>query len=263
MKMSYLRKNNNKFRKVLIWALIIIFMLFILSFTGAGKLFGGVMHYVGYPFWKAKSFVFERSYFITGVWQSRLNMAEENLMLKEELLIANLKLKGKELLEAEIRDLNALLNREDLSRVKPVMVLSNPPQTAYDFLIVQGGKDIGLKGGEKIFFESVILGEVEEVFQKTARIKTFSSGGVKTEGFVERSGLPVTLYGKGGGNFESRLPQEVDIEEGDFVIIPGIANRFIGQVESIESNPTDSFKTVFLRYPLNLSTVRWVAVETK
>jgi cell shape-determining protein MreC len=264
MKMNYRRRNERGFRKIFLVFALALFLLGISFFSPrTNHLLAGIFHRGGSFLWGFRINVAEKSAFVIALLRSRTSLSEENLVLKRELEEANLKLEDQSLLEGQIQNLKNLLGRGNLSKMLPAMVLSRPPQTAYDFLIIDAGANLGLKGGEKVFFENVLLGEVEKVFDRTSRVKAFSSSGTEIHGFIERSNLPVTILGKGGGNFESKLPHEADVEEGDFVTIPAIDSHlsFIGQIEEVESNATGSFKRILLRYPFNLSALRWITVE--
>ncbi|TSC61167.1 MAG: Uncharacterized protein G01um1014107_93 [Parcubacteria group bacterium Gr01-1014_107] len=264
MKMNYHLRSDRKFKKSWLALLILIAIIFVLTISSpVQSLLGSTLQYVGYPFWQAKVFVSQRASYLGALWHSRLKLAEDNKLLRKELTKLNLALKEKSLIEEENRNLKTLLERGALKEGIPALVLARPPQTFYDVLIIDVGRDAELQGGEIVYSESVVLGRVEEIYAKTAKVKLYSSSAMETQAFVGRVHLPVLVKGRGGGNFEARLPQEAPIEEGDFVTIVGDPTRLLGQVEAIEGSPTGSFKRILLRYPINLSEIQWVAVERR
>jgi rod shape-determining protein MreC len=262
--MNYHLRSDRKFRKIwLIPVIIIAIILFLIISSPLQRALGGTLNYLSYPFWKAKATFSNRVSHGEALWRSRLSLVEDNKALRKELARLELNLETLPFLEEENKNLKALLDRGALHENLPALVLARPPQTFYDVLIIDVGKNSGLEGGEIVYFESIVLGEVEEVNAKTSKVRLYSSSGVETEAFVERIDLPVLVTGRGGGNFKARLPQESPIEEGDFLTIVGNPNRLLGQVEAIEANPKDSFKRILLRYPVNLSEIQWLAVEIK
>jgi len=193
--------------------------------------------------------------------KSRESMIKENQELKKKLMESEFQKADIEILTIENKQLRNLLDRQEMPKTLPAFILVRPPQTLYDVLIIDIGKNKGLKSGERVLFRNILLGEIIEVFEKTASVKLLSSGGFETEAYIERINLPVKIIGKGSGNFESKLPKDAEVEIGDFLIIPGDRGKLLGQVEEIERNPASSFIKIFFRLPLNLQEIRWVSVE--
>ncbi len=261
--MNYPRPIRKKTKKSRLVTLILLFVFVGLAvFSGkVGEVSKNILNSVALPFWEAKVSTADRSSYLGALFRSRISQADEIKRLKEELLLAQLNLKGLEFIAEENRNLKTLLNREDLQDTVSASVLARPPQIPYDTFIIDIGKRHGLAGGEKVFFENVLIGVVEEVFNKNSKVRILSSSGVETGAFIERVNLPVVAVGRGGGNFEINLPQESEVEIGDFLVVPGSPQKLLGQIEEIEQTQAGAFKRVLLRFPINLSEIRWVAVE--
>jgi cell shape-determining protein MreC len=140
-------------------------------------------------------------------------------------------------------------------------VLTKPPQSMYDTLVLDAGENLGIVvGGQVTLSDAATLGVIDEVFGRTSRAKLFSSVDTETPAVIDRTDLSVTLIGRGAGNFEIRLPQEVDIMKGDVIRLPGMTPSVVATVVEVESNPTNSFKRVFCKMPINIAELRWVSV---
>lgn len=263
MKMNYHHKSKTKSKKLLYSSLLTIVGLFFLySFSVPVESFlKKSFQDIAYPFWKSKAFVSDRFFVLGSFFKSRGSIIEENEELKRKLMAFEIESNNLDLLRKENNQLRDLLNRGEDKEVLPAFILSRPPQMPYDIFLIDIGQNSNLKGGEDVYFKNIILGKVIKVFEKTAQVRISSSGGLETDAFIERLNLPVKVTGKGNGNFESKLPQEVDVEIGDVLIVPGEHGKLLGQIEEVERNPSSSFIKILLRLPVNLSEIRWVSVQ--
>lgn len=263
MTMNYRPRNDRK-KKRIFWlsGFLILAVLLIYFFSNPIKnLLSGTLNFTAYPFWKAQVSAVEKSFYLKSFLNSRIKQAEELRLAKEELLKIELKLKEFAILEEENRNLKTLLGREDFEETISALVLVRPPEVFYDVFVIDLGARDGISGGEKVFFENILLGYVEKVFSKTSQVKLLSSSGVETSAFIERINLPVNVFGRGGGNFEATVPQDVQVEIGDFLVIPGLPQKLLGQVEELEQRPAGAFKRILFKFPVNISEIRWVALE--
>ena len=104
------------------------------------------------------------------------------------------------------------------------------------------------------------MGTVSEVFPKSAKVKLFSASGDETNAILERHNVPVTLIGAGGGNFRFELPRDMIVETGDRILSSDIAARHLATVGDVSVRPTDSFKEVLAKSPINIFALRFVFV---
>jgi hypothetical protein len=71
------------------------------------------------------------------------------------------------------------------------------------------------------------------------------------------------IVGRGGGNFEMIIPRDFIILKGDEVVLPGIVPYVVGIVETIISDPRDSFTKALLVSPVNIQELKFVEVESQ
>ncbi len=229
MKANYLQKNRSKqpyFRRIL--TLITIF----LSGAVVFYFFDSTVISILSPVWKAKNVI------MTG---------------NEVLPILNQ--------QTEVNRLLELVGRKQNINMVVAAVLTHPPQTPYDIIIIDAGSNESIAVGSEVSLpEGPILGVVSEVFSKRARIKLFSTSGEETNAILERNNVPVVLVGTGGGNFKLTLPRDTTVEKGDKILSPNIVPRLLAVVGEININSTDSFKEVLAKSPTNIFTIRFVFV---
>ena len=140
-------------------------------------------------------------------------------------------------------------------------VLTRPPQTPYDIIIIDAGSNESITIGSEVSLpEGPILGIISEVFAKSAKVKLFSASGEETNAVLERNDVPVTLIGHGGGNFRLALPRDIAVERGDRILSSDIASRHLATVGEINVEPTDSFKEILAKSPTNIFILRFVFV---
>ncbi len=140
------------------------------------------------------------------------------------------------------------------------MVLSRPPQTPYDVVIVDIGNDSSVAVGHQVLLpEGLPVGKVSEILGSQAKVKLFSAVGEETQATLERHNVPVSLRGAGGGNFTINLPRDVAVEKEDRII--SSESSLLAVVEDITIRPTDSFKEVLAKSPTNIFSLRFVIIK--
>lgn len=263
--MNYLPQNNRRGGRR--FGPIVFTVLCVLVMFGLVSLFPlflpSVAHTIGKPFWSVGSFIADHTSVFRGFISSRTRLVEKNKELEDKLQQAQLLLDTRALVEQENKSLKESWGRNtDTSRVL-ASVLVRPPRTPYDTLVLDVGSDQGVSEGDVVVAaDAVMLGIIDYVFEHTSRARLLSSVDTRTDAFISRNNIMVELVGTGGGNFEIRLPQDVDIVEGDDIVLPGITPRLVARVEAIESVPTDSFKRVFCKASAHVYQMRFVSVYT-
>jgi cell shape-determining protein MreC len=160
--------------------------------------------------------------------------------------------------------LKELLGRTVFTNTILGAVLVRPNVSLYDTFVIDIGAREGISVGDLIVVSGdTIMGTISEVYNTTSKVKLFSTPGEITRVTIGASAISADAEGRGGGNFQAKLPRDVDVEEGDSVIMPGITQKLFGVVEKVVSNPTDPFKTILFKNPINSAEIEWVQVITK
>lgn len=260
MKTNFLQKNSFRSRRrsgrreALVITVVFIAGVLVLS------VFGGALSTALAPLWRSNTLLTRGISNLVGSLREKDMLITENTALKErlasseELIIA---LRG---IASQRDELLATFGRRPPESI-PASVLVHPPETPYDVLVIDAGKDLGVGVGSAVTTpEGNGLGLVSAAFAKTAEVRLSSTSGERTDAVLERGGIPVTLVGRGGGNFSFTVPRDTAVELGDRILTPNLDARLLGVVGDIEVTPTDSFKTVLVRSPVNPSEIRFVTV---
>lgn len=193
-------------------------------------------------------------------FESKKDLKEENEKLYSlfDTVRANMLLY--EEIKKENEELKALLGRKENAEAVLGIVLSNPNQSPYDTLFIDVGEKQGVYSGMMVVSDSILLGVVDVAYQNISKVKLFSSPGAELRVLLGKEKIPTIAYGRGGGEFEARLPHDIKIKEGDAVLYSSLHNYLIGTVEYIESKPSSAIQEIFFRAPINIFTLRRVLV---
>ena len=256
--MNYLPKNKLKhlyFKRILILATI--FILGAITFS----LLDSVIISATSSLWKSENVVIRKFQNLSTLFSSQKKLWEENTLLKEKvssLELTILSLSGGQTQEDILLELAS--QKQGLNTVIST-VLTQPPQSPYDTIIIDAGSRDSITLGSVVSLpEGPILGRVSEIFTSRAKVKLLSSNGEETSAVLERGNVPVTLIGAGGGNFKIVLPHDITVEKEDRILSADITSRLVAIVGEINVSPTDSFKEVLAKSPTNIFSLRFVFV---
>lgn len=139
-------------------------------------------------------------------------------------------------------------------------VVARPPESPYDTLVLARGARDGVAIGQGAFGAGgVPLGIVSAVSTDFSRVTLFSSSGIRTNGWVGRANIPITLAGSGAGVMSASLARSAAVTAGDTVFGPG--QLPIGKVTRVDSDPSTSSVTLRITPALNMFSVTWVLLR--
>lgn len=252
-------KHEHRFKIIIIIGLFLLLSLFAFLFPTFTR---SSFYTLSRPLWDISDAVSESFLSIGDYFAFRNSLVKRNSALEEELLALKLKEADYDLISAEIFELRAELGRSgSLPRIS-ARVLSKPPRSPYDTLVINVGSNDGVKVGDKVYLSSnVIIGSIASVTSGTSLVELFSSGDRKQEVTLSRTGASFELKGLGGANFQLEVPKDTDILLNDVFEYPSATPSIIGIVYYIDANSQGSFKTVYLRTPVNVFSAKNVFVE--
>ena len=262
--MSFLQKNktflirDHAKKGILIPAIIVIFFITIFSLDYTRN----ILFTVGSPLWFVRNSIHNFAVESMEVLSAKNSLIQENNSLKEQLSLKNKEQVLFELLRKENEDLKNILNRNKINQ-KLVLssVLVKPFLSPYDTLIIDTGTLDGIKVDDQVLVDGhIFIGYVKEVYEETSKVVLYSSPGEKVKVLIGESNIGKEAEGLGGGNFKVEIPREIDITEGDSVVIPSISTNIFGTVEKIDFKESDSFQTILFKNPVNISELKWVEV---
>lgn len=163
-------------------------------------------------------------------------------------------------LRTENELLKSLLGREQTGRDVLARIISRPPHSIYDTLIIDIGADQNLQIGNKVYYENIVLGEVREVFPHTAKVALYSSSGESIDATPAGEGAALHLVGRGGGSFEVSVPRDLQVAVDTVFTDQSISLSPVAVIKKIIFDPRDPFQTVYLVSPVNVGNISFVTV---
>lgn len=141
-------------------------------------------------------------------------------------------------------------------------VLIRPPQSPYDSLIINAGRNDGIDMGDQVYaFTGFPIGEVVGADDTRSTIKLFSAPGSKIEVLIGTSTTAAVAEGKGGGNFYLKLPKVSDIKAGDTVVRSYLSPEVFSAIESVDASDGEAYTYAYFKLPINLNSLVYVLVK--
>lgn len=123
-----------------------------------------------------------------------------------------------------------------------------------DSVLIDKGADAGIgKGMTVITPSSVLIGKIGEVFENFSKVLLLSNPSSSFDAKVTEKDVSGLVKGEGRSRVAfSLVPKEKSLEKGDVVITSKLGgvfpeNLLVGEVESVSSNPADSFQLAYLK----------------
>jgi cell shape-determining protein MreC len=210
------------------------------------------------PVWRAGSTL---SASVGNAFESGASVLKE----RDVLRLQNETLKSQNLILTErANDLQKLLGTRTQSAGGVLAgVLSRPPVSPYDVLVVDQGRDGGVVEGARAYGTGgTPLGVVSRVERSYSHVELFSAPTKITEGWVGSTRIPVTLYGNGAGTFKAEALHEAGVLVEDTVFVSGGGALPIGSVVAIDSDPSSPKVILHIRPYTNIFSLTWVTIET-
>jgi cell shape-determining protein MreC len=268
--MSYLRRNSSgahergakrKQKRVVVTILFVVF--FFISAEFIFPVFArGIFTAIISPFWSIGDETMDKSGEVSSVLRSKISLIHENESLKNELLTHDALRARLAILAEDNARMKALLNRASTTNMVVGAVLRRPPSSPYDTLVLDAGSRDGIHDMARVFAPGkVLIGTVTSLGSGTSIVTLFSSPEQKTDVVVGEGLIPAVAFGRGGGNFQIKLPSEVGISEGDYIRAPGLSSELLGVVEKISKDSTGSTQTIYFKNSFNMNNLDIVEIE--
>jgi rod shape-determining protein MreC len=187
---------------------------------------------------------------------------------RDRLLAENAELR---LLEEEVVQLrNQLEFQETFPDLEPVPanVISEDPRGVERILIIDQGRDAGIRTGMAVVSPEFFVGQVTSVDDNRARVTLILDAAAQIGGVTQDSGAEGVVYGRwqAGGLIEMRhIDADAEIQPGELVITSGRTQRvppglIIGQVSEIDLDVQADTQTVRLTPMLDYRAIQSVTV---
>jgi cell shape-determining protein MreC len=193
---------------------------------------------------------------------SKYSLVKENERLIQEVASRDASALLVDSLKDENETLKATLGRTGNGNDILGVVLSRPPFSVYDTIVIDVGRTDGLQVGNKVYVEGdTLIGDVVEVYDHQAKVSLFSTPGRQMSVLVGKTNISAQATGRGLGNFVIHLPVEVGVQENDIILLPQIRPHTFGVVETVLVDSSDSLQTILFKSPVNINSLRFVEVD--
>ncbi|HEU4677518.1 MAG TPA: rod shape-determining protein MreC [Candidatus Paceibacterota bacterium] len=254
---SLRRSDAGGLRRLVAW-IVVAFLVLLLARGPLGAL--GSM--VTSPAFSFRHWLETSSATIPVFVRSRLELESEINDLRSKLAAEEGRNAAFSFVTDENRELRALFASSSSPRIL-AGVISRPPLTPYDTLIIDRGAEDGVIEDAPVYFgNDRAVGYVRTVFSGSALVSLFSSPGAESTVYVFGPNIFTTAEGEGGGVIHLSVPQGIEVKAGDVVVLPSLDGGVLGLVDHVTAEPTEPEQDAYVLYDVPLQSVRLVAVGT-
>ncbi len=260
-KQKRFKRRKRKIKKYIgVVALALALILIVWQVPAVSRLLERGAVFVTSPFLYGGQYIADTFTEVKIFFESKKALKEENEKLYSLFGAARANMLLYEEIKKENKELKALLGRKENTEAVLGIVLSNPNQSPYDTLFIDVGEKQGVYYGMPVVSGNILLGVVDMTSENVSKVKLFSSPGAELRVLIGKEKIPTIAYGRGGGEFEVKLPHDVKINKGDAVLYSSLHNYLVGAVEYIESKPSSAIQEIFFRAPINIFTLERVFI---
>lgn len=197
---------------------------------------------------------------VWNVFETRTNLVAENRRLSDELAELRALRFENDIVRAENAALREMLNMSDSEEtVATARVLSRPHTSPYGTMVIGAGERDGVAPGDYVLAPGrIALGRIVSVDSETAIAELLLKSGDTINALIDDT--PVTLEGQ-GMSARAEVPRSITIEVGSPVVMPDTGFG-VGVVRHVESNPPDATQEIFVGFPINTASLRFVRIIT-
>lgn len=264
MKMIY-RRINKTLRHKVFGAIIVLLLIAAVFAGGLFSWFAKPVFFIATPFLNAKNYLSFQLVELMALFDTKEDLAKENRALEEKIEKMKNKILFSELLKKENKDLKNLLAGNTKTDWLVSSVISRPPQSPYDILIIDSGRNDGVQTGSVVIFDNVFIGKIEKASNSSSRVKLASFPEEEMNVMIFSKNLDAdyqsaVAVGQGGGNFNITLPRDIEISAGNLIKTTGTNWFLLGIVEEVKKKPADAFQRILFRIPINIHNLNFVEV---
>lgn len=242
-------------RRRLLIATLLVLLIFVLD-TLSGGIVRSATRVVASRIWRGVSLSAAGEYIAR---QSAL--VKENARLRDELSRAQERALAYESVRRENDLLKTMLQLAQSSHGLAAPVVSSYRASPYGTFLIGAGRNRGIARDDLVLSDAgFVVGRVADAQDSTSIVRSVFANGSNIDVVVAEAAA--TARGEGGGNARVSLPRSIDVQSGDAVVSPAYGGRAVGIVGKVEEVSTSAEKIVYISLPVNISTLRYVYVQT-
>lgn len=263
--MSFLQDKRKRERKKIITRnILFVVIIFLVGRFGFPDFFHKLFSNIFAPVLVTEEKLEEGASLASKHLVSKRSLIKENQELRNEIDKINTMLLDFEITKTENSKLRDLVGGfDDIGNYNVAKVISRPPISFYDTLVVDLGEEDGIYVGQKIYVNNtIVIGEVLEVYKNSSLVSLYSTPEKETRVTILPSNTVATLVGRGGGSYEASVPRDLVITPGMITVLESSRNNEIVALAMYNiSDPRDPLNTVLFRSPVNFNNIDFVAIK--
>lgn len=208
-----------------------------------------------YPLASSPLTFFQKNYFNLKKFFHLHAAEQENVILKKELDRLKGEVSALRGLESENRRLRQLLVFKDKAEHDyiPAEVIGRDPLEWYSALIINKGRDEGIRFNMAVISPAGIVGRVVEVGRSSSKVLLITDNNSRIAAVVERSRETGIIEGNGNGECLFKyLPLDADIRPEDMIVTSALSRifpegLFAGRVVSVSTARSQLYKIALIK----------------
>lgn len=173
-----------------------------------------------------------------------IELEKENQILKEEI---------------------GFMDENKEGQLIPAKIIVREPTSFFDNIIVDKGSDDGVILDTAVVSNGALIGQVKEVFPRSARIVLITSKDSLIQAMLQESRAKGILKGGISGLFLQNIVSDTDYRTGEYVVTSGLGGKInqgilIGKVSDIQSNSSEIFKSFVVEPIVDFSRLELVFI---
>lgn len=256
-----LRQTSHRQKRIRLILIIGAIALLLLSLLPS--VIGWVASVLFAPIFSFQNWMINSSSDFPRYFQDRSTLVAEIRELEQQLASMGVTAHSVRRLQVDNTELRTILNASSTPRIA-AQVTSRPTALPYDAVLINRGRDAGVKVGAPVY-QGVdqVIGVVDTVFANAAIVTLITSPGLTSTVYVIGPDIYTVAEGQGGGVLRVRVPQGVPLDAGDLLILPVLSGGVIGEVSFTAAAPTQPERFGYVNLPSPISSLRWVSVGTE
>lgn len=147
-------------------------------------------------------------------------------------------------------------------------VIGRDPSPFMHYVIIDHGTDSGIRHGMPVVTDQGLVGRVDAVTAKAARVELITDPGSVINVKLESLGVEAQIAGSLTGEINLQMvPQDLELKPGEIVLSSGLGGAYpsdllIGQVISVIKRQTDLFQSAVVQPVVDFANLNAVLVIT-
>lgn len=140
-------------------------------------------------------------------------------------------------------------------------VIGRPSALPYDVIVIDQGEKAGIVKDAPVYADKYrAIGFVSAVYENSSVIVLVTTPGFTSTVFVYGPNIYTTAEGVGGGVMRIHVPQGININNGDLVVIPALSSGVYGSISAVDSVPSRPEQYGYVTSDTPINSLRYVSV---